>query len=490
VHWLSWLGAAVVGLFGAVLVGSLRTVSMRSGGFVVVLLFTLVLLGWVVLPIVLPGIADQSLDPDMLAIYPLTARQQVAGLLLGALVSPAALFTLLLAAGGAGAADLSPGARLVALVAAIAFAIMCVAGSCATQALLSRAEQSRRGGDVAVIAAGVAVVSLYLVRQTFGHVTAHLQSLSGGPMQTTLSWLPPGAAAQISSDLRTPDWLTATVRLLVVVLVDLLLVEAWAWAIRRRVNGGCSSEARATSRPATASPLLVVPWSARGGPMAAVASQQLRYYFFRSPQAVKVVAITPVVAALVGHSLTTQAGLFVGSQFFAAAAAGALSINVLGFDRGAFPFYPQVGAPMGAVLKGKLLAAATPAIPLVLLYPVVEAAVSRNWGSYQSAAWASAAVGTAAVGFGALTSVWFPNNVDAKRGSHASVTIRANALLFGSLTALAIVLTRAHDHLPATAPVLGAAGLCCAFLATVTLIRFATRWLIRDPWRVLTALAR
>ena len=150
-----WLLAVVLGLGAGAVVALLDASRDGLGDLALVSLLTLVFLGWVLVPVVMPGIGDQTVDPARLEQYPISAGQQVSGLLLGALVAPTALFTLLLAAGGTFATGEAVSARIFVLLAAVVFTVQCVAASRSVQALLSGMLQSRRGRDLVLAASGV-----------------------------------------------------------------------------------------------------------------------------------------------------------------------------------------------------------------------------------------------------------------------------------------------------------------------------------------------
>ena len=208
----SWVLGGISGLLAGM---SIATILSGSGAGDLLLLaaFCAVFLPWVIGPIVEPTLADGVVDPRRLEQFPLTGWQQVSGLLAGALASPTATFTFLMAAGGAFALDVDPAVRIAAVVVAVAYTLLCVATSRSVQALLAGALGSRRGADIAAIAASLLVLGIYLFAQEARNAVETLGALAlDGPIGTVVSWLPPGAAARALLDARDGDWLGFAVR--------------------------------------------------------------------------------------------------------------------------------------------------------------------------------------------------------------------------------------------------------------------------------------
>ncbi|MGA7689574.1 MAG: hypothetical protein WCA29_10145 [Jiangellales bacterium] len=486
---VGWLLALVLGTAAGAALAAADSARDSQSDLGVLLVFTGVFVGWLLFPVVLPGLADQTVDPEKLEQFPITARDQVAGLLLGGLVAPTALFTFLLAAGGTVAAGESWASRLAALVAAITFTVLCVAGSRTVQALLAGAMRSRRGRDLTVAASGVLGLGIYLLSQNAHDLTGALVGLESSAAEGVLAWLPAGAAGQSLLDARDENWGAALAHLTVALAAIAGFVLLWMWAIRRRVQGSAGRDRPARSKESkeTDLELIPVPLSAvRPSVGVAAAAQQLRY-LLRSPQALQGALFPLVIGAVLGHSTVGDSGLVLGTLFFALLTVGAsaVSANVFGFDDRGYSYLLAVGAPLRPVLTGKAL------IPLVLLVPavgvfvVVESLLTDQWAAALSALLVGSAVLLVGSGVGAVMSVWAPQNRVSPKANRGRALVAA----FGGLLAIALV-----------AAILGVAWSALSdsvddsLLALVTLgisvalcwvlIRWAGRRLTADPWAV------
>ncbi|MGC3993015.1 MAG: hypothetical protein QM779_02610 [Propionicimonas sp.] len=423
----SWVIGGVGGLLAGL--GSAVLVSGDGAGDLLLLVsFFSIFLPWVIGPIVEPTLADGVVDPQRLEQFPLTGRQQVGGLLLGALASPTATFTFLFAAGGVVAVGASWPARLASLVLALAFTVMCVTVSRSAQALLAGAMRSRRGTDIAAFAASLLVLAVYLFAQQAHSATEALGTQPvDGPIGTLLGWTPPGAAARAILSARDGDWLDALARLGVVAAVTALAVLAWAWVLGERVNGttGTPHDLRRRRGPVTLPLTPAILRGLRPGPTTAAASQQLRYFFLRSPRAIQTLVIPPVMGIVVAHTSFAVYGLPAQAAAFAAMSVVAGSFNLFGYDGRGFTYLVLGGAPLHRVLRGKALAPLVYLLPLVVGFSIVEGSLQGQDGAAQlTAILAGTCVVVLGLGVGAASSVLNPSDqsrVGQRRGSFFKV---------------------------------------------------------------------
>lgn len=483
----TWVVGSVGGLLAGMFISTL-VMGNGMGDLLLVALFCSIFVPWVVGPIVEPTLADGVVDPQRLEQFPLTAWQQVSGLLLGALVSPTATFTFLFAAGGTLAMDSDFPARAAAMVVAVAYAVMCVAVGRSTQAFLAGALRSRRGADVAAFAATMMVLGLYLFAQQARSATAALGGQSAsGPLGTVLGWTPPGAAGIAITSAREGDWFGFGFRLLVVLATILLAMAGWAWALGRRVDGITSAHHRsprqhvAVALPLTPALLHRVP----RGPALAAASQQLRYFFFRSPRAIQTLIIPPVMGVVVAHASFAQYGLTAQAAAFAAMAVVAGSFNLFGYDGPGFSYLLIGGAPLRQVLAGKALAPLLYLLPLVGAFNLVEGLINGTPAAVLPAILAGGSVVALGVGVGSLSSVFNPSDqsrLGQRRGSFLKVFawFMGFFALTGACGVLWWVLARLLDPM-ATGLLLGGIAVLLAYL----LVNWAGRRLERDPYSML-----
>jgi magnesium-transporting ATPase (P-type) len=113
--------AAVLGIAAGSVVDMLASARDGLGDLGLVLILSVVFLGWVLTPLLMPGLSDETVDPQRLEQFPITPRDQVFGLLLGSLIAPTALFTFLVAAGGTFATGEDATARVLIVLAAAVF---------------------------------------------------------------------------------------------------------------------------------------------------------------------------------------------------------------------------------------------------------------------------------------------------------------------------------------------------------------------------------
>jgi len=275
---------------GAVLAVLIATAGRdRLAEDLVVLLFNALLLGWLVLP-VLTFSGDDLLDPIKLVLLPLTRRQLMTVMGVGALVGVAPLATLVAALGLLPATSEGPASLLVDLLAVGLLLILCVSTSRAVAASLSGLLRSRRGRDV-----GVALVALLAVSAQLVNPLLQLSTRAGGPGQSALAgltaplrWTPAGllATAPARGPLGTFASLAAVTLLLALVLLW------WERSVRRsleRPDAAGSRRRRTTTLAPRGVPL-------PAGRVGAVAAKDLRY-LLREPRRL-VNAATSVVVPL------------------------------------------------------------------------------------------------------------------------------------------------------------------------------------------------
>lgn len=481
-----WLVAVVLGVAAGGLVSFAESSRQGVGDLALLMLLTVIFIGWVLGPILLPGVADQSADPVKLEQFPLAARDQVSGLLLGALVAPTALFTFLVAAGGTFATGETASARVAVVLAAALFTILCITASRSVQATLARVLSSRRGRDVAIAASGVLALAAYLLSQGAHNITNELVSLESGPIQSVLSWLPSGAIGQGMLSVRDGDWGTALIHLAVALIAIALFVSLWAWAIRRQVRGTSGSAgSRRKGRSEATFDLIRFPLTAvEATTVTGAASQQLRYFFFRSPRAIQAVALSPVIAAVFAHTLVTEGDLIIGSVIFAAFGVTSVAVNAFAFDDKGYAYLMTVGARWRQVLAGKAVAGLVVFVPLIALFVVVESIINDVWADAVAALLASLAILIAGVGIGSATTVLFPVNRVTPSGGGSRALAGAllgmvGLLVVGLLAAMLwAVLGEVNQVVPASA------SLVLASLVAWGMLRWAGARLAGDPWRV------
>lgn len=487
----SWAIAVVFGLIAGTMTAALVT----GGGIGDALLigaFVAVSLPWAVGPLVEPSLADGVVDPAKLEQFPLTAGQQVVGLLVGALAAPTVVFTTLFSIGGAFAIGMSAAGRLAAGLAALAYSLLCVTASRTVQALLAGALRSRRGRDATAIGAALLVVGLYALAQSAQNAVESLSEQLTGPLGVVASWLPPGAAARAILDARDGDWTDYAVRLGWVVVVLVANLVGWTLILRNRVAGhdrGRWTSARTDSKH---SELPLIPWLLRSlasSPIQAAAAQQLRYFFFRSPRALQTLIIPPVIGVFVAHSSFASRGLVWQSAAFAAMSVISTSFNVFAYDGPGFGYLVGSGARLSRVLLGKALAPLSFLVPLILGFTFLAWGLGGASEDPLAGVLAGSSVAVGGVGFGALSSVL--NASDQSRiGNRQGAFLKVLGWFMGFFTLIGIG-GAAWWLLSSVLPteVTGLTILLLTSGLSARLLRSAGRRLDADPEKLLARLA-
>lgn len=205
----------------------LRQQPAQSATDVLVVLGSIVLVGWFVVPVLLFGV-DDALDPRQFATFAVPTRRLVPGLLLAACVSVPALFAALLAGVPLlGWSASGPAAVLLAVSAVPVVVVMCVLAARLSTALGSLVVTSRRARFVAALlgAAVLGAVVWGFVRVARLGLEAALERVPG--LAELLSFTPLGAAWAAPGLAASGDVLGGVVRLLLA--VGYCVLGAWAW---------------------------------------------------------------------------------------------------------------------------------------------------------------------------------------------------------------------------------------------------------------------
>ncbi|WP_306365575.1 hypothetical protein [Nocardia sp. CC227C] len=272
-----WLGI-VFGVIAAVitllLVGFGAPDNLYGATNIAAALYTAWTLGWLCGP-VLTGSSDETLQPEHFRLLPLSDRQLAYGLAAAAFAGPAVLVNLLAFSGLAVlAAPYGLGAVLVAVVGAILQLIFVVLLSRALTGWIGAAMRSRRGRDLGVLLAGLLGLAYYPLNLIIGSLGPKLRDAPEG-VGNLLRAVPSGWAAYAVESAASGNWLRALLPLAGLVVLSLLLWEAWAWLLGRRLTTppAPAEEVRAGGRAGLLDRLLPV------SPTGAVVRKELRTWW-------------------------------------------------------------------------------------------------------------------------------------------------------------------------------------------------------------------
>ncbi|MGP2441342.1 transporter [Streptomyces sp. JW3] len=408
----AYVASAVVVLLVAALqlIGLIALRGHSHADALVVLLVTVLALGWAVLPLFFPS-GDETLDPTRLVMLPLRPRPLVRALLAASLVGIGPLFTLCLAAGSVVALAHGPAAYAVGVVGALLTLLVCVALARAVAAANVRLLTSRRGRDLAVLSGLVVAVGAQLVNfgaQRLG--SAGLAELA--PVSDVLSWLPPGSAMGAVRAASEGAYGTALARLALCAALLAGLLVVWDRQLTRLMTapdgstlpaGGAARERRAPG------PARLLP----AGRTGTVMERSLRYVW-RDPKT-KAAWVTSLAIGLIVPVFNALQGS--GSVYFACFAAGLLGIqmyNQFGQDTSAFWMVAMtISAPRDAYveLRARACALLLITLPYAALVTVLTTALLADWAALPEALGLSLALLGAMLATGAWTSARFPYSI-------------------------------------------------------------------------------
>ncbi len=267
-------------------------------GDLAVVVFTVLVAGWVLLPIATFA-GDDLMDPTRLALLPLSRRDMLVVMGCGALVGVAPAATLVAALGVVPATATGPVSAVVGLVAVVLLLALSVAASRAMAAALSGLLRSRRGRDLGVLLAAVVALSVQLVNPLL-QLSVRRANESGSGVAAELHRVadllrlgPPGLLAGAPS--RSPAGAVASLVAVAALLVVVLVL--WERSVRRALQRPESTGAGRRRRSTALQPRwLPLP----RGRVGAVAAKDLRYLQREPRRAVAVVTSTlvPVMVVL------------------------------------------------------------------------------------------------------------------------------------------------------------------------------------------------
>ncbi|GER82522.1 MAG: hypothetical protein IMW90_03305 [Thermogemmatispora sp.] len=415
---------------------------------------TAITLLWIILPVFQYG-QNEGLDISKLLQFPLTRGEMMVGLLIAQLIDLLSfglmlwLITIILGF------TLSPGLLLLNIVATLIFLGFVVSCSQLVMALLSGLLQNRRFRDLSYIVIILGFTLFYIAQQLLLR-GVFLENFTKGLMQRQyshyLAWLPPGWIAQAIEAGLNGNWLASLGWLLLALLLTLILLYLWLRVLERVVTqpevGGRSQAGRVSQRagpvvsgtmPSAASaaevaatPVLTqgqvrTSWFARflSSQTLAIAAKDLRY-FRRDPQLLGQLIMPLVVAcvALVAPFLGRNAGRVTEDSWFflfyppfiVFLYLSMLSINALGLERKPltvlflYPIKPE------RLFFGKNLAVLVPGLVLLLAMLAFESLFLGLWHLVLPFLVAGLASIGIVLGWGNLTSVFFPQPVIQRRG--------------------------------------------------------------------------
>ncbi|MGW4247275.1 hypothetical protein [Nocardia sp. NPDC004722] len=232
--WMGTFVGAVVAAITALLIATAHN-TVHGGVTIAAALFAAWTLGWICGP-VLTGSSDETLQPEQFRLLPLTTRQLAYGLAAAAFVGPAPIVNLI-AFGGLVllAAQIGAGAVAVAVPGALLQLVFVVLLSRVVVGWLGAAMRSRRGKDLGVLFAAFIGLSYYPLNLLVSAIGPKLDG-DHGALSVVLRAVPSGWAPYAVEAAARGDYLFALLPLLGLALLSLVLWQAWAALLDRRLT--------------------------------------------------------------------------------------------------------------------------------------------------------------------------------------------------------------------------------------------------------------
>lgn len=391
------LGFVLGSLFGgffALLTAAVFTASSRDAGWTDVVITGLAVLwvGWLVLPAVSFN-ADTTLDPRRFAVFPLTTRQLVPGLLVAALVGIGPVVSLIAVSGIViGASELGGVvAGLVAGVAVVGAVVSCVAWSRAMLAVASDLLASRRGRELAASIAFLAMMVIVFGPQLLTGITFRPDLGGLSDIAALAVWTPAGLAGGAIAAALDGHLGVAALYLGGVVLGIGIAVTIWAVALARtqRVSPHHATSSRRDAGSLFPRPLAFLPRNR----ITAVAVRFLRTLLRDTRVRMQVLSLTWIIVPL----FVVSAGAIPGPDAplyasYLVIPFGLLVANQYGLDGPALWQHELAGEGSAQDLLGRGLAVSLLGLPLAAIASIALAATFDAWATVPLALLLSAAV--------------------------------------------------------------------------------------------------
>ncbi|HLF60461.1 MAG TPA: hypothetical protein VI980_04715 [Acidimicrobiia bacterium] len=377
---LTWLGVWLAGAY----IETARSLQSQDPEALAefmgwVALFTF--FAWVALPVIIFPL-DENLDPQQLALLPITPNHMITGLVVASFIAPSTVIPLLLI--GANAAILTAGWWMV-IPASLVFLGLLAVGSQLFSASISAILRTRRGRDVATfLVLGIAGGSFLLYRSVSQTVAAEgvTAAAASHPIMQWSLLLPPVAAQQAIVQAAAGDPIPALVALTAAVVGLLAMAAAW-----RKLLGWLLTTPEQRNRPAARarrSGMAFGPW----GVVPTLARKELRFYV-RDPRQRLVWTGTVIFVGLaIGGVVMNATGFFdFREREWAPLVAPVLvlfvglpiALNLFGWERNAASYLFVLPSKPRQLLLGKNLAVAAALVVETTVLTIGLALFSSNW---------------------------------------------------------------------------------------------------------------
>lgn len=401
--------AVAVAVVGFLVLAMLRMAADEVATDIGIVLFTVFLVGWAVVPLLAFGL-DDTLDPSRLALFPLRTGQLAVGMFATSITGVWPVAMLIVTFGAVVGLAVGFVGAIVGVVAVLLQVALCIVTSRLITTALSGVLRTRRGRDVLAISVVFFVLAAQLPNLLLnGGLSSHPAAMLHD-VASVLRWTPPGMAAHAAAD----GGPVAVAELAFLAVLVLVVGRLWIAALRRALVMPDASTEAASVRNSRGLLARLLP----DGPLAAVAGKEFKYAR-RDPRGrvgwFASVAVTGVMAFSLNQGDAAM-GLAqaIGPACLGAVMIGLQSSNSFGIDGRSLWMNSVVygsGRAWRTDLAGRHLAVAVIAVPLLTVLVVVVALLAQDPLSALPAALTAWGVLGAALGVGALTSVLVPYTV-------------------------------------------------------------------------------
>jgi ABC-2 type transport system permease protein len=362
----------------------------------------LLTLGWAIGPVFAAGV-DTTLDPARLAPFPMSTNRMMIAIAAGGATGVPGIATALGALATFAVWWRWPAAALAAVVAVPLGYAVCIVTSRVIASFAAGLGGRRRVRElIALVAFAALIFASPLILGILSLVrTAAAEGAQLSAIVEALSWTPIAAAWAVPGDVAAGSPATAALKALIAVATLAVLWMLWH---RSLASSLIAPPARSAGRRARAGAL---GWFGRlpTGPTGATWARSLTYWIgdLRYTRQLLLVPFLPIMV-LVSTRGDVSSELFALSGVLVAFFVGVLPYTDVSFDGTAFATVMQTGIRGRSDRAGRILAAGSLGLPLVLLVTVVTVALSGHAALLPAALGAATALLLSGYGVSAVSS--------------------------------------------------------------------------------------